>query len=215
LQSVPATFGAQVSDILLMAFVRAINAWTGERSLLLNLERHGREELFEDVDLSRTMGWLTTIFPVEFSLSETDTSFEALSAIREQLQRIPNKGLGYGVLRYLTEDEEMKAHLLNLPQAEVNFNYLGQFEQGQQGASLLKLSGDDTGDPITRRGLRSHLLEVNGYIARERLALNWSYSGNLHRRATIERVAQRFLEEIRLFILAAELPEELEVETYA
>src|SRR5262249_49291748 len=204
LQRVPAAFQSRIYDVLVTAFAGAISSWTGGRSVLIDLERHGREDIFEDVDLTRTMGWLTTIFPVELSLEKPDSPLKALSSIQEQLQRIPNNGIGYGVLRYLGDDEETTARLLRLPQAEVTFNYLGQFDQIHKEASLLTFAQEDTGPVNTLQRLRSHLLEVTGYIAGERLSMNWIYSQNLHERATIERVAQRFLEELRLLILKAD-----------
>ncbi|WP_164076139.1 condensation domain-containing protein, partial [Stenotrophomonas maltophilia] len=68
--------------------------WSGASSSLVQLEGHGREELFADIDLSRTVGWFTSLFPVR--LSPVADLGESLKAIKEQLRAIPDKGLGYG-----------------------------------------------------------------------------------------------------------------------
>ena len=107
LQEVPEAYHTQINDVLLTALVQAFSRWTGARSLLVDLEGHGREEIFEDVDLSRTVGWFTTIFPV---LLESGGGFHpgnALKSVKEQLRRIPNRGIGYGLLRYLSRDADI------------------------------------------------------------------------------------------------------------
>ena len=108
LQDVPAVYHTRIDDVLLTALVLAFRRWTGEDALLVELEKHGREELFEDVDLSRSVGWFTSAFPVLLKLPETATTLgDALKSTKEQLRRIPRGGVGYGLLRYLCRDEEV------------------------------------------------------------------------------------------------------------
>jgi amino acid adenylation domain-containing protein/non-ribosomal peptide synthase protein (TIGR01720 family) len=116
LQDVPATYRTQINEVLLTALVQAFAEWTGEPSLLLDLEAHGREELFSDVDLSRTVGWFTTIFPVFLDLSGTPFTSpgKALQAVKEQLRRIPNRGFNYGVLRYLAPNPAIQSKSLGV-----------------------------------------------------------------------------------------------------
>ncbi|MFM7367945.1 MAG: condensation domain-containing protein, partial [Sphaerospermopsis kisseleviana] len=91
LQDVPAAYNTQINDVLLTALVQSFAQWTGENSLLIDLEGHGREDLFEDVDLSRTVGWFTTLFPVGLAIQENQPG-EALKSVKEQLRSIPNRG---------------------------------------------------------------------------------------------------------------------------
>ncbi|MGH7825280.1 MAG: amino acid adenylation domain-containing protein [Candidatus Binatia bacterium] len=151
LQEVPEIHHAQINDVLLTALVRAFSRWTGSPSLLVDLEAHGREEIYEEVDLSRTMGWFTTIFPVLLSLEEPCHPGEALKSIREQLGRIPNRGIGYGSLRFLSRDAAVAAMLKRLPQPEVSFNYLGQFDQVFTETSLFRLTKDGSGPATAGR----------------------------------------------------------------
>ncbi|HEV7516954.1 MAG TPA: condensation domain-containing protein, partial [Thermoanaerobaculia bacterium] len=101
LQDVPRAYRTQINDVLLTALSEAFAGWTGGRRLLLDLEGHGREEVFDGADLSRTVGWFTSQFPVLLDLEVTRTPGEALKAIKEQLRALPNRGLDYGVLRYM------------------------------------------------------------------------------------------------------------------
>ncbi|BAY50143.1 amino acid adenylation domain-containing protein (plasmid) [Scytonema sp. HK-05] len=200
LQEVPKAYKTQINDILLTALVQVLGKWTGNNSVLLNLEGHGREDIFEDVDLSRTVGWFTTIFPVLLELKATDNVGESLKSIKEQLRAVPNRGIGYGLLRYLSGDAEITSTLQALPQAEVSFNYLGQFDWGMQENSLFKLAPESVGSQHSQLGSRSHLLDINGFVVESQLQLDWTYSENFHKRATIESLAQDFAASLRSLI---------------
>jgi len=192
---------------LLTALVQAVARWTGSRSVLVDLEGHGREDLFDDVDVSRTVGWFTALFPVRLDLEDAYGPGEALKTIKEQLRHIPHRGIGYGLLRYLSEDKEITRQLEALPQAEVSFNYLGQLDQAVPEGSPFGPARESSGPAHSLRGRRSHLLEVNGGIAGGKLQLEWTYSENLHRRATIEGLAQSFMEALRTLIAHCQSPE--------
>ncbi|WP_414587305.1 amino acid adenylation domain-containing protein [Scytonema sp. PCC 10023] len=200
LQEVPKAYKTQINDILLTALVQVLGKWTGNNSVLLDLEGHGREDIFEDVDLSRTVGWFTTIFPVLLELKATDNLGDAIKSIKEQLRAIPNRGIGYGLLRYLSGDAEITSTLQALPQAEVSFNYLGQLDSGMQENSFFKLAPESVGSQQSEQGSRSHLLAINGLVVESQLQLDWTYSENFHKRATIESLAQDFAASLRSLI---------------
>jgi non-ribosomal peptide synthase protein (TIGR01720 family) len=192
---------------LLTALVQAFARWTGEHTLLVDLEGHGREVVVEGVDLSRTVGWFTTLFPVCLQLSPAATPVAALKAVKEQLRRIPKRGIGYGVLRYLSQDTEVTEALLALAQAEVCFNYLGQDHQRSSGSVLFGSVRETSGPPRSPRGGRRYLLEINGRIAGGQLLLDWIYSACIHRRDTIERLARHFIEALRALIVHCQSPD--------
>ncbi len=200
LQEVPKAYNTQINDVLLTALVLVFAKWTGFSSVLLNLEGHGREDIFEDVDLSRTIGWFTTIFPVLLKLEAIDNLGDALKSVKEQLRNIPNKGIGYGLLRYLSENAEIASQLRGSPEAEISFNYLGQFDQLLHTSTLFQPAQESIGPSHSPRGSRKHLLDVNGLIIGKQLRINWMYSENVHQQVTIERRAQEFLEALRSLI---------------
>ena len=206
LQEVPPVYHTQINDVLLTALVQSFRRWTGAGSLLLDLEGHGREELFAEVDLSRTVGWFTSLFPVCLELG-AEPPGEALKAVKEQLRRIPNKGIAYGVLRYLYPEAEVRAVLQALPPPEISFNYLGQLDQALSESSLFRPARESSGPPQSPLGRRPHLLNVNGWVAEGRLHLQWSYSQRVHRGATVEQLAQAFLEALEAVIVHCRSPE--------
>ena len=136
--------------------------------MLLDLEGHGREEIFPDIDLSRTVGWFTSLYPVRLDPGSIDLD-EALASgaglgravklIKEQLRAVPDKGLGYGLLRYL--NPQTASQLASFARPEIGFNYLGRF--AAPGAGDWGSAGDGVGlgagaDPDMRL---AHAVEVN------------------------------------------------------
>ncbi len=194
LQHVPKVYQTRIDDVLLTALARAFR----HDELLVELEKHGREDLFEDVDLSRTVGWFTSAFPV--LLKSQGTLGDVLKATKEQLRRIPRGGIGYGLLRYLCRDEEVARQMSELPRPAVSFNYLGQLDQMFQSSGLFRLAHESSGATRAQNAQRGNLLEINASIIGGQLHTEWTYSAEIHDRATIERVAHDFLEELQQLI---------------
>ena len=206
LHEVPKVYRTQINDVLLAALAWAFAEWTGDRSLLVDLDGHGREDIFPDADVSRTVGWFTSVFPVLLSIGEASTPADSLKAVKEQLRAIPNRGMGYGLLRYLAGGE-ISQKLRSLPKAEVSFNYFGQFDQVLPESSFFALSGESVGQPLSPEGNRSYLIEINGFVAGGQLRMDWTYSEEIHRRSTVENLAQRFAEALRAIARASQEPE--------
>ncbi len=199
LQEVPPVYNTQINDILLTALVKAFARWSGRQTLLVDLEGHGREDLFADVDVSRTVGWFTTLYPVHLDLRRTTTPAEEIMAIKEQIRRIPRNGIGFGLLRYLGT-ESVRTRLAQLPRAEISFNYLGQFDQMVPKSEVFILAKESKGAERSPKGERSYKLDVSGKILSGRLSLDWTFSKNIHQRATIEKLANDYLAELRALI---------------
>ncbi|HEX2094108.1 MAG TPA: condensation domain-containing protein, partial [Longimicrobiaceae bacterium] len=145
LQEAPRAYRAQADDVLLTALARTLAPWTGDGRLLVNLEGHGREDLFPGVDLSRTVGWFTTLYPVLLDVRGAEDEGAALKRVKEQMRAVPGRGIGYGALRYLSADPEVRARLAALPEPEVHFEYLGQFDGVLAGDSLLRVAPEPAG----------------------------------------------------------------------
>jgi amino acid adenylation domain-containing protein/non-ribosomal peptide synthase protein (TIGR01720 family) len=200
LQEVPVAYRTQINEVLLTALVRALAPWTGSRSLLLDLEGHGREEILEGVNLSRTIGWFTTIFPVVLDCGYSQAAVEALRSVKEQLRTIPNRGIGYGLLRYASGDSAVAEKLQALPQAEVRFNYLGQVDRALLDSSMFRVAPQPSGPAQSSNAERAYLLNIIGTVSGGELRLEWTFSENIHRRGTVARLARSYVQELRAFI---------------
>nr|QEO74597.1 condensation domain-containing protein [uncultured bacterium] len=199
LQDVPAAYQTQINDVLLAALGRALTAWAGRSGILVDLEGHGREDLFDDVDLTRTVGWFTSMFPVLLDLADPDDPRATITAVKEGLRAIPGRGIGYGLLRYLRERDDA-ARLRDLPAAQISFNYLGQFDGASKDSGLFGRAPEAIGDVHSPEMRRPHQLDVNGVVSGDCLQVAWIYSPNLHDRATIEELAAGFVAALRALI---------------
>jgi non-ribosomal peptide synthase protein (TIGR01720 family) len=173
--------GRSVHELLVYAAARAISEWTGWSAVPLAVEGHGREALFDDVDVSRTVGWFTSMYPVVVRPAD------GLAGVAEHLAAVPDRGVGYGILRYLSPDVILRARLAAAPWPEISFNYLGRL-------------GDERLDPLAERvgpvrsaaAARAHLLELNGWVAGGRLVFDIFYSTQIHTEATVRALADGF-----------------------
>ncbi|MGD1912591.1 MAG: condensation domain-containing protein [Rivularia sp. (in: cyanobacteria)] len=199
LEEVPKAYKTQINDILLTALLQTFNNWTNIPTLLLDLEAHGREDIFSDVDLSRTVGWFTTIFPVLLKLDDNRNLEVNIKSVKEQLRQIPNRGFNYGLLRYLTKDENIRTRLENQPQAQIKFNYLGKLDLSTD-SLILGLAKEYTGDNRSPQGNRQYLIEINSWISENKLQLTWNYSRNIHNQTTIENLAQTYISNLQKLI---------------
>ncbi|MEO8334159.1 MAG: amino acid adenylation domain-containing protein [bacterium] len=192
LQDVPAAYNTQINDALLSALAESLGDWTGDGEIVVNVEGHGREDIVEGADLSRTMGWFTTIFPVRLALHRIDAGVR-LKETKELLRAVPRRGIGYGVLRYLEGAETLRAQTT----PDVVFNYLGQFDQVLAGSSLFGFATESTGAWYGQETQRRHLLELNALVVEGQLELRWSYSAAAHTAATISALSERYVAALR------------------
>ena len=120
--------------------------WSGQSRLRITVEGHGREDLFEAIDTTETVGWFTTTYPL--ALQSEDGGISAvIKAVKEQYRAVPRHGIGCGALRHLAGDEALKsAEAANPP--ILLFNYLGQFDQTMATDSVFALAAESTGDAI-------------------------------------------------------------------
>jgi len=200
LQEVPQAYNTQINDILLTALVQAFGHWTGSYKLLLDMEGHGRENVIESVNLSRTVGWFTSIFPVFLTLENLHHPGECLKSIKEQLRQIPNRGFDYGIGYYLNSDLTIQSPLKNYPKAQVSFNYLGQFTSHQIGEIGWKLSQESSGSIHSPLGQRSHLIAIHGIVVDGQLDMEWQYSENFHHQTTIKNLAAAYRDSLESLI---------------
>jgi amino acid adenylation domain-containing protein/non-ribosomal peptide synthase protein (TIGR01720 family) len=197
LQEAPGAYRTQVGDLLLTALARVVTRWSGGESALIQLEGHGREELFEGIDLTRTVGWFTSMFPVRLT-PQRDLS-GSIKAIKEQLRAVPSKGLGFGVLRYLG-DADVRAELAALPQPRITFNYLGQFDAQFDQQALFVPAAESPGRAQDEQAPLANWLSIEGQVYGGELSLQWTFSHERHDEATIRQLVEDYRQELAALI---------------
>lgn len=183
-----------VPELLLAAMATAIAAWIPEaRRVQIDLEGHGREPIFEDIDLSRTVGWFTAIYPVAIPLVTTSAQLEA---VRSALGAVPMGGLGYGLLRYCDSDGQSARRLMERPMSPISWNYLGEFDTWLERATTFGVASESVGPGCAPGLLRAYVLEVDSLVVDGSLRTNFTFSAQLHRPETVQRLADCFLAAI-------------------
>ncbi len=195
LRDVPRVLLAQVQDALLAAISRALAEAGGANAALIALEGHGREDWSQELDLSRTVGWFTSIFPFLLDLRGVDSPIDALVAAKESLRALPRRGAGFLALRAAGE-ASIRARLAALPQPEVLFNYLGQLDASIPADSPFVPASESAGPWRSPSQRRDHLLEVNASIQGGCLRVTFRFSPAAQRRETVERIAAAFRREL-------------------
>jgi amino acid adenylation domain-containing protein/non-ribosomal peptide synthase protein (TIGR01720 family) len=192
--------GAHADEILLTALADAVARWTGSPALAIDLEGHGREDLGDGLDLTQTIGWFTATYPVTLPRLSGEGLLQQLDDVKARVRAIPHRGIGYGLLRYLSPDDGVRQALRARPAAEIGFNYLGQFDQ--------LFEADRAWVPITDEARRVHddpsprvhLIEMVASVRQNRLYASFSYSHHVHREETIARLAETFLRTLEQLI---------------
>lgn len=198
---------ARIQEVLVTGLAQALRAWSGGSAHRLDLEGHGREDLGGGtLSLARTVGWFTSLYPVQVELPPEDDPGLCLKAVKEQLRAVPANGLGYGLLRHLRDDPGLRAQLAALPAAEIGFNYLGQTDAAAEALGGFTLSAADPGPAQAPEQPRPHRIEVNCRVQGKRLRADWQFSGALHRPASIARVAGEWRARLEALARCARSP---------
>ncbi|MEM6254380.1 MAG: condensation domain-containing protein [Cyanobacteria bacterium P01_D01_bin.156] len=197
LQTVPAVYNTQINDALLTALAQTLLQWTGTSTghVRVEIEAHGREQIVDGLDLSRTVGWFTTTYPVSLYVDAANSDVDNLKSVKEQLRQVPNRGIGYGMLRYLG-DAETRQRLAQ--SSEVLFNYLGQ--QNNPVSDLTRIPNADVGVLRDSRNQRSYLLEINAWVTDKQLHINWRYDAQMYRADTVQSLANHYLVALKTLI---------------
>ncbi|MCF5249937.1 MULTISPECIES: non-ribosomal peptide synthetase [unclassified Pseudomonas] len=197
LQDAPAAYRTQVNDLLLTALARVVSRWSGQPAALIQLEGHGREDLFDTLDLSRTVGWFTSLFPVR--LQADGELSAAIKSVKEQLRAVPHKGIGYGLLRYLGTPDAREA-LSNLAAPRITFNYLGQFDRQFNESALFVPATQGSGQAQDPEAPLANWLTVEGQVYGGELALQWGFSREMFEVATVQQLADDYQQELLALI---------------
>ncbi|OXI88614.1 non-ribosomal peptide synthetase [Burkholderia sp. AU33423] len=192
-----AAYRTQTIELLGAALALALAGVSGAASCRVELEGHGREALFDDVDASRTIGWLTSHYPVMLPVAATAS--DTLCAVKDVLRAVPHKGLGFGVLAHYG-DAATRAALAAVPRPRVTFNYLGQFDAPRDATLVPRFGG--TGVERDPQGPLGNTLAIHAYLDTDRdgartLKVHWVYGAPQFERATIDAFAERFAAALR------------------
>ncbi len=190
-------YRTHVGDLLLAALAATLQHWSGSELLHVDMEGHGRESLHENVDVSRTVGWFTVIYPLLLSLPASCPPDQLLQLVKEAVRQVPYSGTGYGALRYSRYTQTSTNNQLPvIPAADICFNYLGQFTRTFHQAPLQGVADIGLAHRHAADNSRSYALEVDCYIDEGQLQIEWTYNHQCYQYETIDKLAMAMKEQI-------------------
>ncbi|WP_299135878.1 non-ribosomal peptide synthetase [uncultured Tenacibaculum sp.] len=196
LQEINQAYGTTINDVLLGCLGLTISKWSNNEEVIIGIEGHGREEVSEGVDVNTTIGWFTTLYPVCLSMKKEMSLGDVLTSTKENLRRIPNKGLGFGLLKYMHPSQEIR-NRLSAVQWDIVFNYLGQLDNAIETNSWITEATEFQGNEIGGSTPFNNKLEINGGVKNGKLQLSWSYSSKEYDVETIVELANSYVSNLK------------------
>ena len=200
LEDVPRGMRAQAHEALLAALGQALGEWTGRGAVQVDVEGHGREAPWGDVDVARTIGWFTSVYPI--ALPAASAPGAAIDATKDALRAVRWGGVGYGALRYLGRPEAAAA-LSALPGSLVSWNYLGQLDTAVAADSPFRLRNEGARTKRSAKTPRAYAISVGAAVRDGKLEVSWGWSPKRHHQATVERLAHAHLAAVRAIVAHA------------
>ena len=196
IKEAPKTYNTEINDILLCALSMALSSWGKTDKVTIGLEGHGREDIANDADTSRTVGWFTNLYPVLIEMNLDDEAGSTIKSVKKQLRSIPDKGLGFGVLKYINKENSLS------PKAQFNivFNYLGQLDSVVQKGKRLKGARESAGQSISNEHLLSEHLTVTGSVKGGRLTMTFRYNTAKYTKESIAELIKNYQSNLELLI---------------
>jgi non-ribosomal peptide synthase protein (TIGR01720 family) len=196
LKDVPRVYHTEINDILLCSLAKVLCSWANKSNIVICLEGHGRESIDDRIDSSRTVGWFTSLYPVLINIEEQNVLGDLIKSVKEQLRQIPDKGLGYGVLRYLNKETVLQGR----EPWEFQFNYLGQLDTLVKESKWLAIGGEPTGSGQNEEQIVTEKISVTSYIKAGELVCVWRFSTRHFKEETIKKLASSYLSELAAII---------------
>lgn len=201
---VPGLYNVKMIDVLATATALSLNRSFSLDCVSLNLSHNGRDSLTEGMDLTRSVGWFQVIFPIILS-DITARPSQLLKRVSDEIQAVPNNGLGYNMLRFCHPDRQAR-YLNDFPEPQVYLNYLGNFNSDANDQGMCRLTGESFGkshadeNKIVYEDLVLRILPV---VVNNRFKVTFNYSSSSYRTETMDRLAGEFMKSLRDFIAAA------------
>ena len=186
-------YNTDINEILLTALGISLKKWTNNPNININIEGHGRENIIEDMNLNRLIGWFTSIYPVFISIEDENDILKCIGNVKQSIRSIPNKGVGYGLLRYLRDKNSSKQ--LGDVNNEITFNYLGQMEQEAIG-DVFEVVSDFVENCMSLESERPSLIDFVGIKINGELTFRIIYNAKVFDEEVINNLLVNFKEEL-------------------
>lgn len=198
LKEVPKYYGTKIHETILSAVVLSLKTFTKDHGVQIDMESHGRNPIHESLDLSRTVGWFTSIYPLYFNESKLiSADGELLKYVKNTVRELPSDGLGYGLARWFSDES---VQLKDVPGSLYSFNYLGRVDQTFFHSNIFDFHSYLSDTVKNNEEKRLYLLDFEPYVKKDQLYSRINYSSDNYTDKEIENLALDILNNMRELI---------------
>ncbi|RBL90546.1 non-ribosomal peptide synthetase [Chitinophaga flava] len=196
LHEVAQAYQTEVNDLLLSALALTLSEWMDSDKVSVGFEKHGREDISSDIDISHTTGWFTTLSPVLLDASAGEDTGMLIQTIKRQLNEVPDKGLGFGVLKYINKE----AGLIGKDPWDIIFNYHGQIGNVSSSHKWIALTGTSSELKMIGSYTMQFKIFINSAVTDEELVIDWLYSTHHFQQSTIKALGTAYIKHLETLI---------------
>lgn len=200
LNYVPNLFKARNEEIFLAVWLETLFKTMGRNSVYIDMESHGRDLTLDTVDLTRTFGWFTSLYPLHLQRKKGWDYFDLIQEVKFALFQVPRQGISYGLVRYLNGNNTLSAD----HSSGLRFNYVGELDSTLPTDGLYSISKESPGESIGSGNFTKYVLDVNIGFSQSRIFFNIVYNDIIFTSADIEKISERIKEEIDSIIKLCE-----------
>ncbi|TYS13037.1 hypothetical protein FZC78_22540 [Rossellomorea vietnamensis] len=205
MHSVTRKLNVSIRDISFTAFLLTIHQWTGEKSIVVESGGHGREHFDKNLDLTRTLGWFGTHYPVYLMLDSGENIISVLKNVKKQLSSIPSNGFGYGLLKYANKDSNLRHELSQHPLPKIGFDYQGNFTSREKNmGNIFTRVNEEILDQRDPENFRIQEFDISNWISEDKYTIRWTFSNKRYKRSTIEQLVQTYITILNNFVREVE-----------
>ncbi|AWV08514.1 non-ribosomal peptide synthetase [Marilutibacter maris] len=204
-QDCAAAYRTQINELLLAGVYLGLRAWSGRSAFRVRMEGHGREDLFDGLDVTQTVGYFTGIYPLVIAAGSDDVG-EVIKAVKEQYREVPDHGIGFGIAHHLGADPEIVEAAGRLGPPDLEFNYLGQFDQVINESTAFQAAPEGVGDKVSPRRRRVRRIGLTGRVFGGELTLVLDYSRRQYRGETVQGLVDAILDGLDRVIAHCSAP---------
>ena len=202
-------YNTQLSHMLEAVLAISLSRFSGNKQIQIQIEAQGREDIGAEVNLARTIGWFTSFYPASVTLAEGSNLDDDITAAIKQIHAIPNKGIGYSILRYMSNDEKVKGSLSRISESEVAFNFAGKFATQNKNSEPLsdedkdlwqEMADSKIGFSESKQAMRRNLVGVGAGVKDENMFIKFAYGNKRFRSETIQRLSDLYISTLKELI---------------
>ncbi|KIN31506.1 hypothetical protein B4073_0839 [Bacillus subtilis] len=197
-KKLPSKLDVTINDILFTSFLYTIAEWTRKDYLIIETGGHGRESVLDEVDLSRTVGYFNTNYPIYLELDKSLTILENLYSVSKQVSNVPNNGINYGILKYLNGELDNKSILKSISKPPIGFDFQGILTKthDERNSEIFVPKNILLGKERDPNNHREYEFDISSWVEKDQYILRWGFNSHRYNETTIDGLIKVYFKRL-------------------